>query len=116
MIRDEIEEFLERPDEIEREERDVAVQTIKSIARGPWATTEESRNTWYQPLEDPDDIEKAVHWVLARPRIFVNTVGDLDLLPLVLQAASRFESSPGDEAMRAVIESRCATPLFGIAT
>ena len=28
------------------EERDVAVQTIKSIARGPWATTEPNRNTW----------------------------------------------------------------------
>ena len=35
------------------EERDVAVQTIKSVARGPWATTEPNRNTWYQPLEDP---------------------------------------------------------------
>ena len=98
------------------EERDVAVQTIKSVARGPWATTEENRNTWYQPLEDPEDIERAVHWVLARPRIFVNTVGDLDLLPIVLEAASRFDSSPGDEAMRAVIEERRATPLFGIAT
>ena len=98
------------------EERDVAVQTIKSVARGPWATTEPNRNTWYQPLEDPADIERAVHWVLAKPRIFLNTVGDLDLLPVVLEAASRFEASPGDDAMRAVIEARRATPLFGIAT
>ena len=50
------------------EERDVAVQTIKSVARGPWATAQENRNTWYQPFEDPADIEQAVHWVLARPR------------------------------------------------
>ena len=98
------------------EERDVAVQTIKSVARGPWATTEPNRNTWYQPLEDPADIERAVHWVLAKPRIFLSTVGDLDLLPVVLEAASRFEASPGDDAMRVVIEARRATPLFGIAT
>ena len=98
------------------EERDVAVQTIKSIARGPWATTAPDRNTWYQPLEDPDDIEQAVHWVLARPRVFLNTVGDLDLLPAVLDAAGRFEGSPGDDAMRMVVETRRATTLFGIGT
>ena len=96
------------------EERDVAVQTIKSIARGPWATTEPDRNTWYQPFEDQGDVDRAVHWVLAKPRIFLNTAGDLDLLPAVLDAANRFESSPGDEALRAMIAARRATPLFGI--
>ena len=96
------------------DERGTAVQTIKSVARGPWATTEPNRATWYQPLEDPADIERAVHWVLARPRIFLDTVGDLELLPLVLDAASRFERSPGDGAMRSVVEARRATSLFGI--
>ena len=96
------------------DERGAAVQTIKSVARGPWATTRPNRTTWYQPLEDPADIERAVHWVLARPRIFLNTLGDLALLPLVLDAASRFERSPGDDAMRGVVESSRATPLFGI--
>ena len=96
------------------DERGTAVQTIKSVARGPWATTEPNRATWYQPLEDPADIERAVHWVLARPRIFLDTVGDLELLPLVLDAASRFERSPGEGAMRSVVEARRATSLFGI--
>ena len=98
------------------EERDVAVQTIKSIARGPWATTEPDRNTWYQPFEAGEDIDRAVHWVLGKPRVFLNTAGDLDLLPAVLDAAGRFESSPGDEALRAMIEARRATTLFGIGT
>ena len=98
------------------EERGVAVQTIKSVARGPWATTEPNRNTWYQPLEHPDDIEQAVHWVLARPGIFLNTVGDLDLLPVVLESAGRFGGSPSDEAMHTVMETHRATALFGIGT
>ena len=98
------------------EERDVAVQTIKSIARGPWATTAPDRNTWYQPYEEPADIDRAVHWVLGRPRVFLNTVGDLDLLPVVLDSARRFESPPGVEALRAMTEARRATPLFGIGT
>ena len=95
------------------EERDVAVQAIKSIARGPWATTEPSRDTWYQPYEAPADIDRAVHWVLAKPRVFLNTAGDLGLLPRVLDAASRFEASPGDEALREMTAARRATPLFG---
>ena len=51
-------------------ERQVAVQTIKAIARGPWATTEKARNTWYQPLEEQADVDRAVHWVIGRPGFF----------------------------------------------
>ena len=51
-------------------ERNVAVQTIKSIARGPWATTDKNHTTWYQPLEDQADIDRAVHWALGAPGIF----------------------------------------------
>lgn len=97
------------------DERDVAVQTIKSIARGPWAVTDPNRNTWYQPFEDPHDIEQAVQWVLGRPRIFLNTVGDLDLLPTVLDAASQFVEAPDDPTVRAMTNKRRATSLFGIA-
>ena len=97
------------------DERNVAVQTIKSIARGPWAVTDPNRNTWYQPFEDPRDIQQAVHWVLAKPQIFLNTVGDLDLLPVVLVAASQFVEAPDDPSVRAMMNTRRATSLFGIA-
>ena len=97
------------------DERDVAVQTIKSIARGPWAVTDPNRNTWYQPFEDPRDIEQAVQWVLGRPRIFLNTVGDLDLLPFVLDAANRPAAAPDTDSIRSLMATRRATSLFGIA-
>ena len=70
------------------EERKVAVQTIKSLARGPWAAgVARTHNTWYQPLEDEEDIRTAVHWLLSRRGIFLNSVGDVTLLPKVLRAA-----------------------------
>src|SRR6516164_5429053 len=81
-------------------QRNVAVQTIKSIARRPWWGRERTHATWYQPLEDQRDIDLAVHWVLSRPGVFLNTVGDVALLPKVLDAASRFTSAPGAAAMR----------------
>ena len=98
------------------EARGVAVQTIKSIARGPWATTDPNRTTWYQPLEAEADIDRAVHWVLCRPGIFLSTVGDVGLLPKVLDAASRFEAGPVETDMAAMARERSITPLFGIGT
>ena len=49
-------------------ERDVAVQTIKGIARGPWGSREHTSSTWYEPLVDQREIDLAVHWVLGEPR------------------------------------------------
>ncbi|MBM3224904.1 MAG: aldo/keto reductase [Candidatus Tectomicrobia bacterium] len=95
-------------------ERQVAVQTIKAIARGPWATADKARNTWYQPLEEQADIDRAVHWVLGRPGVFLNTAGDIQLLPKMLDAASRYSTRPSDDEMRTMLEKQCVTSLFGI--
>jgi aryl-alcohol dehydrogenase-like predicted oxidoreductase len=96
------------------QERQVAVQTIKAIARGPWATTDKTRHTWYQPLEEQADIDRAVHWVLGRPGIFLNTAADIHLLPKILDAASRYAQRPDDDAMTAMLEKQYMTTLFGL--
>jgi aryl-alcohol dehydrogenase-like predicted oxidoreductase len=93
-------------------ERGVAVQTIKSITLAPWDGREQTAATWYEPLREQDDIDLAVHWVLGRPGIFLNTVGDISLLPKVLDAASRYESRPSDETMDELAARRHLVPLF----
>jgi len=97
-------------------ERGTAVQTIKGIARGPWAAADRSHVTWYQPLERQEDIDRAVHWVLGRPAVFLNTAGDLTLLPKVLDAASRFTRRPSDEEMTALHDATRMSSLFGLPT
>lgn len=94
--------------------RKVALQTIKTIALGPWATSSRTHNTWYRPLTEQDDIDKTVHWAMGRKRIFLNTVGDMKLLPKVMDAASRFESKPSGKAMKALQQERKMSSLFGI--
>src|SRR4051794_22792540 len=89
-------------------ERDVALQTIKSLARAPWEGREKTASTWYEPLTDQDDIDRAVHWVLGNPQVFLLTTGDVDVLPKLLDAAARYEQRPSDEDM----ESLPLTPLF----
>ena len=93
-------------------ERKVAVQTIKSIALRPWMGRDHTRTTWYEPLEDQSQIDLAVWWVLGHPAVFLNTVGDVDLLPRVLDAASRFERRPSDEEMSRLIERAQLEPIF----
>jgi hypothetical protein len=97
-------------------ENGVAVQVIKAVARGPWATAERTHTTWYQPLEDEADVERAVHWVLGIPGVFLNTPGDLALLPRVLAAAARFERPPAAGQMAAMVEAARMTSLFGLGT
>lgn len=93
-------------------ERRAAVQTIKAIARRPWSGRQHTHTTWYEPLSDQPDIDLAVHWVLGRPDVFLNTVGDLSLLPRVLDAAERFTTRPGQEEMEAAARRWEAVPLF----
>ena len=94
------------------EERQVAVQTIKSLLRRPWGDRPQTRSTWYEPLEAQADIDRAVHLILGRPGLFLNTVGDIHLLPKVLDAAARFESAPAAEEMVELAAERQMEPLF----
>jgi len=94
------------------QQRGTAIQTIKSIALRPWMENEHTRTTWYQPLESPDDIDLAVWWVLGRGGVFLNSVGDVDLLPLVLDAAERFKETPDSATMQALVERTDSIPIF----
>ncbi len=92
--------------------RNVAVQTIKSLCRRPWGERPRTRATWYEPLEDQEAVDKTVHWVLGHPGIFLNTVGDIHVLPKVLDAAARFAQRPTDAEMAALVITYEMTSLF----
>jgi aryl-alcohol dehydrogenase-like predicted oxidoreductase len=93
-------------------ERGVAVQTIKSAARRPWRGREHTHATWYEPYQDQDALDLSVWWALGREGTHVISLGDTDVLPRVLDAASRFEDVPTDEAMAALSARTEADPLF----
>jgi aryl-alcohol dehydrogenase-like predicted oxidoreductase len=93
-------------------ERNVALQTIKSLARRRWDGREHTAATWYEPLRDQRDIDLGVSWVLARPEAFLLTTGDVNILPRLLDAAERYEGRPSDEDMAALGDRAEAEPLF----
>ena len=94
-------------------ERNVPVQTIKAIVRRPWAEGIDRHSaTWYEPLLEQDQIDTAAHWVLSRKGLFLNTVGDVTILPKVFDSAERFVHAPSDLAMQQLLKLQEMAPLF----
>ena len=94
------------------QERRVAIQTIKALTLAPWNDKEHTHSTWYEPFTDQADIDLAVHYVLGQPGFFLNTAADIELLPRILDAASRFQRAPAEEDMRGMAANRTIAPLF----
>ncbi len=96
-------------------ERGVAVQTIKSCARGAWAAGQSrTRTTWYEPLDREADIRTAVAWVLGRPGIFLISTGDTHVLPMILKAAAERPPMPDAAAMEAFGANAGLASIFGL--
>lgn len=93
------------------QESQIAVQTIKAITRRPYQD-KHTHATWYEPLTSQDSIDKAIHWVLGQDGVFLNTAGDIHILPKVLDAAHRFATRPTAEVMDALIAELDMQPLF----
>jgi aryl-alcohol dehydrogenase-like predicted oxidoreductase len=95
-------------------EHQVAVQTIKSVARRRWDEGEGPRSSWYKPLDDPDAITRAVCYVLGRSQLFLNSSSDSSLLRPILGAAATAPSEgvPSDAEMHADVDRYGILALF----
>ena len=94
-------------------ERNVAVQTIKSVARRRWQPDDPAKRfSWYEPIRDPEALRRAVHWVLARPGVFLNSSSDATLFEATLRAAAEVGPRPSDAAMSADAARLGVEPLF----
>lgn len=69
------------------QDRDVALRTIKAIARRPWVGDHQLA-TWYEPFTEPEDIRAAISWVLGTfPSIAgLATAGETTLLGKAIAA------------------------------
>ncbi len=98
------------------EKKQIAFQTIKSICRRPWPEGVKRRATWYEPLEDQEDINTAVAFILSTPGFFLNTAGDIHVLPRVLQAAKDFSegkiAAPSQTRMADLAREKEMVSLF----
>lgn len=93
--------------------RNVAVQTIKSVARRRWpADSTEPHFSWYEALPAGDALTRGVAFVLNLPGVFLNTTSDARLLPAVLDAAVSGAPMPTSAELEADIAEFDMAPLF----
>jgi aryl-alcohol dehydrogenase-like predicted oxidoreductase len=93
-------------------ERGVATQTIKSAARRRWQSDDVRKFSWYEPLRDRDALRRAVHFVLSRTGLFLNSSSDATILTGILDAASAPASAPARAEMEADVARYAMQPLF----
>jgi aryl-alcohol dehydrogenase-like predicted oxidoreductase len=94
--------------------RNVAVQTIKSIARRRWEEGDGPRYSWYEPIRDQPALERAVAFVLANDQLFLNSSSDATLLRPILEAASSAQQrgAPTASELQRDADELAIRPLF----
>jgi aryl-alcohol dehydrogenase-like predicted oxidoreductase len=90
----------------------VAVQTIKAVARRRWAEDPFSHYSWYEPLADAEAISRAARYVLANDQLFLNTTSDARLLPTLLSVGQGTLEAPLESDLRIDIETYGMVALF----
>ncbi len=94
-------------------ERNVAVQTMKSIAWRPIGDRPAKHRTYfYQPLESEEAIDKSLHWAMGLQGSFVVTAGDMQVVPRMLQSAERIEWRPSDAEMQLLVNEHGIQQVF----
>ena len=94
-------------------EKQVAVQTIKAVARRRWTDADpDKRFSWYMPIREPEPLKRALAYVLGRPGLFLNTTSDATILPAIFDAVSAPMTVPSDAEMAADQEALGIEPLF----
>ena len=94
------------------QERGVAVQTIKAVARRRWQDDTGRHFSWYEPLHDADAIRRACHFVLGRPGLFLNTSSDATILRQALEAATQPVDVPPASVLANDVARFAMEPLF----
>jgi aryl-alcohol dehydrogenase-like predicted oxidoreductase len=95
------------------QERQVAMQTIKSIALRRWRDDDPEKHfSWYRPIREPEPLKRAVDFVLHREGLFLNTTSDASLLDAVFAAAREAVDAPDPVALDADAVSLGVEPLF----
>ena len=98
-------------------EHDVGVMAIKAVAARPWAGQVHTSGTWYEPYTSGDDVSRGVRFALSTPGVHaICTPGDVELLPVAVEAANRFTPMPPNEREEAMASVSREPSIFPMPT
>jgi aryl-alcohol dehydrogenase-like predicted oxidoreductase len=93
-------------------EKDVGVMAIKAITKGPWPTETHAYQTWYEPFDDQEAIDRALWFTLSQDVTAAVSAADVRLIPKVMDAAERFRPLSQEEQAQLVTTGSQLRPLF----
>jgi aryl-alcohol dehydrogenase-like predicted oxidoreductase len=93
-------------------ERDVGTMIIKAITRRPWGDRPKIYDTWYEPFDDLEMVQQAIDFALSQDVTGICTAGDVNLLPLCLQACENHEPMSREEQEALIAGAAAYEPLF----
>jgi len=97
------------------QQKDIGVMAIKAVARRPWGERDHTYNCWYEPFDTLEIIQQGVNFALSQAGVTgLCTTGDVDILPLFLEACENFEPMAVDdqEALVASTSEYAAVTIF----
>ncbi len=92
-------------------QKDVGVMAIKSIAKRPWEGTSRLYRTWYEPFHEAAEIEKSLWYTLSQDIATAVMPSDLQLWPMVIDAAKRFQPLNEEEQKEVVAQVTQYQPI-----
>ncbi len=96
-------------------DHDVGIQCIKVLACGGWGSAPKDCSTWYDPLREQSEIDRAVNWLFANPIHTAPSTGEVSIVPKLLDAAERYQPLSESDQMRAVDAHQPRHPEPGLA-
>lgn len=92
-------------------QKDVGIIAIKSIAKRPWERTSHLYRTWYEPFDEPGEIDRSLWYTLSQGVSTAVMPGELNLWPMVIDAAERFKPMDEKEQREAISQVEKYQPL-----
>jgi len=92
--------------------KDVGTMTIKTITKAPWGERQHTANTWYEPFDKMDEIQRAVNFGLSYDVTGLCTAGDTRILPMILEACNNFTSLNETQREEMIQSATQYEPLF----
>jgi len=93
-------------------QKDVGTIGIKAVAKRPWETTMHMHRTWYEPFDEQTDIDKSLWFALSQGITTAAMPSELNLWPLVIDAAERYRALDAGEQKEVVSEVMQYKPIF----
>ncbi len=93
-------------------ERDMGTIAMKAFTKRPWPTDERRYQTWYEPWDTQEEIDRGLWFALSQGVTTAASAGDVRLFPMMVDAAERYGELTRGEQEELVASASELRPLF----